>query len=143
MDNNREVRGASTPFRFKSPSDDDFIEIEDDQTSMLMIKTTTAYCKETLQQTREDEKRLKRQIQKFESVESELSGSMKTLQDELVSNKKMGYVETHMQPRKLCKFNSFIYPYIDIDFFFSDSTVHLNFALANNSVSCFKANIYL
>ena len=43
-----QIRGASTPFQFKRPSADDFVEIEDEETEMLVIRSKSIYMEETL-----------------------------------------------------------------------------------------------
>ena len=44
-----QIRGASTPFQFKSPSAGDFVELEDEEADMLVIKSKTIYLQENIQ----------------------------------------------------------------------------------------------
>ena len=46
---NYQIRGASTPFQFRRPSADDFVEIEDEETNMLVIRSKTVLLQENLQ----------------------------------------------------------------------------------------------
>lgn len=57
-----QIRGASTPFQFKKPSADDFIEIEDDENEMLVIRSKTIVMEENLRKL-EDEKSALLQLQ--------------------------------------------------------------------------------
>lgn len=43
-----QIRGASTPFQFKKPSADDFVEIEDNDTEMLVIRSKTIVMEEAI-----------------------------------------------------------------------------------------------
>lgn len=49
MSSAKQVRGASTPFQFRRPGADDFVEVEDEETNMLVIRSKTIYLEETLQ----------------------------------------------------------------------------------------------
>ena len=46
---NYQIRGASTPFQFRKPSANDFVEIEDEETNMLVIRSKTVVLQENLQ----------------------------------------------------------------------------------------------
>lgn len=43
-----QVRGASTPFQFRQPHADDFVEIMDEESDMLVIRCKTAVLEESL-----------------------------------------------------------------------------------------------
>ena len=58
-----QIRGASTPFQFKRPSADDFVEIEDEETEMLVIRSKSIYMEETLKKL-ESEKNALLQVYK-------------------------------------------------------------------------------
>ena len=55
-----QVRGASTPFQFKHQSLDDFVEIEDKDTDMMVIKSRTMALEEDLQQAVEEKQALEK-----------------------------------------------------------------------------------
>ena len=54
----RQVRGASTPFQFRKPGADDFVEVEDEETNMLVIRSKTIYLEETLQKAESQRQKL-------------------------------------------------------------------------------------
>lgn len=54
----RQIRGASTPFQFKKPSADDYIEIEDSENDMLVIRSKTAVMEERIKLLEEEKARL-------------------------------------------------------------------------------------
>ncbi|XP_070550388.1 tax1-binding protein 1 homolog B-like [Ptychodera flava] len=83
-----EVKGASTPFQFKTPSADDFIEIEDENTDMLLIKTKTAFCEERLTQANEENARLIRQLRKLEDDLKGLTQTKESLEKDIEEQKK-------------------------------------------------------
>lgn len=47
--NHAQIRGASTPFQFKKPSDNDFVELEDPETDMLVVRSKAVVLEEKLQ----------------------------------------------------------------------------------------------
>ncbi|XP_067687807.1 tax1-binding protein 1 homolog [Haliotis asinina] len=49
-----QIRGASTPFQFKRPSAGDFVEVEDDDTDMLIIRSRTLVLQERLKKKEEE-----------------------------------------------------------------------------------------
>ena len=42
------IRGASAPFQFRQPANEDFIEIEDENGELLVIRTKTAVLEDQL-----------------------------------------------------------------------------------------------
>ena len=58
MSSARQVRGASTPFQFRKPGADDFVEVEDEETNMLVIRSKTIYLEETLQKAESQRQKL-------------------------------------------------------------------------------------
>lgn len=54
-----QIRGASTPFQFKKPSADDYIEVEDND--MLIIRSKTVVLEERLKLMEEEKARLEQQ----------------------------------------------------------------------------------
>ncbi|KAL4228663.1 Calcium binding and coiled-coil domain (CALCOCO1) like [Mactra antiquata] len=53
-----QIRGASTPFQFRHPSSDDFVEIEDEETNMLVIRSKTIFLQENLQMAQSQKQKL-------------------------------------------------------------------------------------
>ncbi|XP_077996546.1 uncharacterized protein LOC144449873 [Glandiceps talaboti] len=88
VNKNGEVKGASTPFQFKTPTADDFIEIEDENTDMLLIKTKTAFCEERLNQANEEKAKLVRQLRRFEDTQDNLTQKITELHKQLDEEKK-------------------------------------------------------
>ena len=55
---NYQIRGASTPFQFRKPSANDFVEIEDEETNMLVIRSKTVVLQENLQHAESQKNKL-------------------------------------------------------------------------------------
>ena len=55
---NYQIRGASTPFQFRKPSADDFVEVEDEETNMLVIRSKTVLLQENLQHAESQKNKL-------------------------------------------------------------------------------------
>ena len=53
------MRGASTPFQFKELTADDFVEFEEEEMDMLVIRSKTAVLMENLTKAEEENKKLK------------------------------------------------------------------------------------
>ena len=53
-----QVKGASTPFQFKKPRADDFVEMVDDENDMLIIRSKTCLLEETIQKKEEEQNEL-------------------------------------------------------------------------------------
>ncbi len=52
------VRGASTPFQFKRPSSDDFVEIEDEDNDMMIIKSKSRVLQDDLAHALEEKEKM-------------------------------------------------------------------------------------
>ena len=48
------MRGASTPFQFKRPSAEDYVEVEDEESDMMVIKCKTVALEEDLSSARKE-----------------------------------------------------------------------------------------
>ena len=44
------VRGASTPFQFRQPGTDDYVEVEDMEDDIMVVKTRTSALEDDLKQ---------------------------------------------------------------------------------------------
>lgn len=53
-----QIKGASTPFKFKKPTADDFVEIEDEESEMLFIRSKSAVLEETISKLEDDKFKL-------------------------------------------------------------------------------------
>ncbi|XP_055995413.1 tax1-binding protein 1 homolog isoform X2 [Ostrea edulis] len=53
-----QIRGASTPFQFKNPSADDFVELDDEETNMLVIRSKTMVLEENIQKLQAEQEAL-------------------------------------------------------------------------------------
>ncbi|OWF43030.1 tax1-binding protein 1 homolog [Mizuhopecten yessoensis] len=73
-----QIRGASTPFQFKKPSADDYVEEEDNDTDMLIIRSKSVVLEERLKLMEEDKARLE-QLQ--EDMGKETDGLVQKLSD--------------------------------------------------------------
>ncbi|KAL5010509.1 hypothetical protein ScPMuIL_012814 [Solemya velum] len=71
VSNSGQVRGASMPFQFRQPHADDYVEIMDEESDMMVIRCKTAVLEETLKAS-ENEKVEIMKVQK--SLESERDG---------------------------------------------------------------------
>ncbi|XP_060573500.1 tax1-binding protein 1 homolog [Ruditapes philippinarum] len=58
VSSSNQIRGASTPFQFRRPGADDFVEIDDEETNMLVIRSKTIYLEENLQQAQAQRQKL-------------------------------------------------------------------------------------
>ncbi|XP_045210114.1 tax1-binding protein 1 homolog isoform X2 [Mercenaria mercenaria] len=58
VSSSNQIRGASTPFQFRRPGADDFVEVEDEETNMLVIRSKTIYLEENLQQAQSQKQKL-------------------------------------------------------------------------------------
>jgi hypothetical protein len=80
------VRGASTPFQFKQPSADDFVEIEDDDSDMMVIKSRTIALEEDLHKACLEKEHLKQRLthldDEHESLVTKLVELERQLQEE-------------------------------------------------------------
>lgn len=52
------IRGASTPFQFHRPGSDEFVEVEDEETNMLVIRSKTIFLQENLQMAQSQKQKL-------------------------------------------------------------------------------------
>ncbi|WAR04462.1 TAXB1-like protein [Mya arenaria] len=58
VSSSKQIRGASTPFQFRRPGADDYIEIEDEEANMLVIRSKTIFLEENLQKAELQKQRL-------------------------------------------------------------------------------------
>lgn len=58
VSSSNQIRGASTPFQFRRPGADDFVEVEDEETNMLVIRSKTLYLEENLQMAQSQKQKL-------------------------------------------------------------------------------------
>ena len=54
-----QIRGASTPFQFQRPGSEDFVEVEDVEADIMVIRTKSVYLQENLQQAEAQKTKLK------------------------------------------------------------------------------------
>ncbi|KAJ8306808.1 hypothetical protein KUTeg_014892 [Tegillarca granosa] len=74
---------ASTPFKFKKPSADDFVEIEDEESEMLFIRSKSAVLEETISRLEDDKFMLLQKQEEFEVEREELMTKLKELNKQL------------------------------------------------------------
>jgi predicted nucleic acid-binding Zn-ribbon protein len=82
-----QVRGASTPFQFKHPMTDDFIEIEDENGELLVIRSKTAVLEDQLKKANEIRMEQKQKIAILENERALVSFSMRELEKKLADQK--------------------------------------------------------
>ncbi|GAB1609423.1 tax1-binding protein 1 homolog B-like, partial [Argonauta hians] len=78
-----QVKGASTPFQFKKPRADDFVEMLDDENDMLVIQSKTLYMEENLKEAEAEKKKLLELIEDFHERISEKSTKVTELEKEV------------------------------------------------------------
>lgn len=78
-----QIRGASTPFQFKRPSADDFVEIEDEETEMLVIRSKSIYMEETLKKLESEKNALLQMQHELEMERDELVNKLYLLDKNL------------------------------------------------------------
>ncbi|ESO09892.1 hypothetical protein HELRODRAFT_190319 [Helobdella robusta] len=103
-----QVKGASTPFQFKSAFTDDLIEVEDENDDVMIVKTRTSVLEERLEKANNDqlltkqklhllEKELdhmylldrdaQKKLQEFEKAEKELTSALEERNEGLAEQK--------------------------------------------------------
>lgn len=78
-----QVKGASTPFQFKKPRADDFVEMVDDENDMLIIHSKTCLLEETLKKTEEEKIELLKKLNDCDQKCSNLTVNLVRLDSEL------------------------------------------------------------
>ena len=58
MTSSGHVRGASTPFQFKAPLAEEYVEVEAEDGELLVVKTRTVVLQERLQQAMQQREKL-------------------------------------------------------------------------------------
>ncbi|XP_052252608.1 tax1-binding protein 1 homolog isoform X4 [Dreissena polymorpha] len=59
VSSSKQIRGASTPFQFRRPGSEDYVEVEDEETNMLVIRSKTIFLEESLQKAETQKLKLK------------------------------------------------------------------------------------
>lgn len=78
-----QIKGASTPFKFKKPTADDFVEIEDEESEMLFIRSKSAVLEETISKLEDDKFKLLQKQVDFENEREELVTKLNELNKQL------------------------------------------------------------
>lgn len=78
-----QIRGASTPFQFRKPSADDFIEIEDEETEMLVIRSKTVVMAENISKLESEKTALLQMQHDLELERDELVNKLYSLDQNL------------------------------------------------------------
>ncbi|XP_071103983.1 tax1-binding protein 1 homolog isoform X1 [Haliotis cracherodii] len=81
-----QIRGASTPFQFKRPSAGDFVEVEDDDTDMLIIRSRTMVLQENLKKKEEENIDLMKYRDTMSKEVTSLADKITDLQKKLVKS---------------------------------------------------------
>uniref|UniRef100_K1PEY6 Tax1-binding protein 1-like protein B n=1 Tax=Magallana gigas TaxID=29159 RepID=K1PEY6_MAGGI len=88
-----QIRGASTPFQFKNPSADDFVELDDEETNMLVIRSKTIVLEENIEKLKSEQEALVLGKQELEcerdGLLTRLSETEKELQSLMDDNKRL------------------------------------------------------
>ncbi|XP_061178289.1 tax1-binding protein 1 homolog B-like isoform X2 [Saccostrea echinata] len=80
-----QIRGASTPFQFKNPSADDFVELDDEETNMLVIRSKTMVLEENIQKLREEQEAMVLTQQELECERDGLLSRLSEMEKQLQS----------------------------------------------------------
>ncbi|XP_076091774.1 uncharacterized protein LOC143063479 isoform X4 [Mytilus galloprovincialis] len=78
-----QIRGASTPFQFRRPSADDFLEIEDEETEMLVIRSKTVVMEENISKLESEKTALLQMQHDLELERDELVNKLYSLDQNL------------------------------------------------------------
>ncbi|XP_060067930.1 tax1-binding protein 1 homolog B-like [Ylistrum balloti] len=81
-----QIRGASTPFQFKKPCADDYIEVEDND--MLIIRSKTVVLEERLKLMEEEKSRLEQQQEEMTKESDGLVQKLSNLDGQLLEAQK-------------------------------------------------------
>lgn len=88
-----QIRGASTPFQFKNPSADDFVELDDEETNMLVIRSKTIVLEENIEKLKSEQEALLVGKQELEcerdGLLTRLSETEKELQSLMDDNRRL------------------------------------------------------
>lgn len=85
-----QIRGASTPFQFKNPSADDFVELEDEESDMLVIRSKAVVLEEKTRRLEDEKEQL---MQLKHDLENERDGLLVKLVEleRAVQNQQQNY----------------------------------------------------
>ncbi|XP_041372370.1 tax1-binding protein 1 homolog [Gigantopelta aegis] len=83
-----QVRGASTPFQFKEPCADDFVEFDEEEMDMLVIRSKTVVLMENLNKVEDENKKLNTLKEKMEEEIKSLVDKVRMLNKSLDKEKK-------------------------------------------------------
>ncbi|XP_055957129.1 tax1-binding protein 1 homolog B [Patella vulgata] len=78
-----QIRGASTPFQFKRPSANDFVEIHDIENDMMIVKEKKSYLEENLKEASLQKAALIQEKQEINEELKDLKNSLKALEKQL------------------------------------------------------------
>ncbi|KAK6181480.1 hypothetical protein SNE40_009322 [Patella caerulea] len=78
-----QIRGASTPFQFKRPSANDFVEIHDFENDMMIVKEKKSYLEENLKEASLQKAALIQEKQEMNKELKDLKNSLKELEKQL------------------------------------------------------------
>lgn len=84
-----QVKGASTPFQFKRPRADDFVEMIDDENDMLIIHSKTCLLEETIKKKEKETAELIQKLNEYDEKCSNLNLELAKTGDQLEEEQKM------------------------------------------------------
>ncbi|WAR04151.1 TAXB1-like protein [Mya arenaria] len=89
VSSSKQIRGASTPFQFRRPGADDYIEIEDEEANMLVIRSKTIFLEENLQKAELQKQRLQEAQEALQKERDNIITKYQEAKNRLVA------IETH------------------------------------------------
>lgn len=102
-----QVKGASTPFQFKKPRADDFIEMLDDENDMLVIHSRTFILEENLRKAETEKSVLLEDIEEYKTRNSTLMIKVSQLENEIEEELKSKIAVTEDLKTACVKINEF------------------------------------
>lgn len=101
-----QIRGASTPFQFKNPSADDFVELDDEETNMLVIRSKTIVLEENIEKLKSEQEALVLGKQELECERDGLLTRLSETEKELQVGRSHATSRTYKQVQQTYKYNS-------------------------------------
>ncbi|KAK3105975.1 hypothetical protein FSP39_009914 [Pinctada imbricata] len=96
-----QIRGASTPFQFKRPSADDFVEVDDEEADMLVIRSKTVVLEENMHKLESDKQELVRIKQELENERDSLLSKLVSLEAQLAEHvQKNEQMDAHLKQQE-------------------------------------------
>lgn len=103
-----QIRGASTPFQFKNPSADDFVELDDEETNMLVIRSKTIVLEENIEKLKSEQEALVLGKQELECERDGLLTRLSETEKELQVGRSHATSRTNIQVQQSNRYNSHI-----------------------------------